>query len=659
MTRNTRLIIAGSFFLVVLVLTYSNHFRNDFHFDDSHTIVNNSYIRDIGNIPLFFMDVTTSGSLPQNYVYRPVVTTLNAIDYWIGGRVDPFFFHLSIFLWYVVQSALMFFLFRNLLNISYAHKWNSFIALFATAFYALHTANAETINYILARSDSFSTLCIVASLLLYQISWTRRYYLYLLTMAVGVLTKLTGPMFVPILFLYILFFEEAASLNDLAKFKNTKKLVNAFIKSIPATLIALSLLSLNLFYMAPEKLTQNPTTRFDYFITQFYIITTYIGNFFLPLNLSTATDFKVISSITDLRVIGGFFVIVVMIVLAVFTFRNIKTRPISFGIFWFFIALAPTSSLIPLYQIANSHRLFFPYIGLVLSISWSIGLLLIKYEDVIQRKTFLRLVCPILATIIILAYASGAYQRNRVWKSNESLWYDVTIKSPENGNGLMNYGLSQMEKGKYDVALQYFERALLCRPYYSFLHINMGILKNAMDKPEDAEKYFINALDYDRNNPGSYYFYGKWLYEHKRGSEAKNLLEKGHKLSPGHVKMKDLLDVVTVKQTQDINARIKVHLRIAGEKPTTENFIDLSLAYYEGGFYNKCIDTCMDALAVKPDYAVAYNNMCSAYNRLGQYDKAIEAGERALEISPDFERARNNLKWAKDSKIENMDSTKK
>ncbi len=650
MTRTTKLIIAGCFFLVVLVLTYSNHFRNAFHFDDSHTIVNNNYIRDIGNIPLFFKDVTTSSSLPQNHIYRPVVTTLNAIDYWIGGRIDPFYFHLSIFLWYVVQSALMFFLFRNLLNLSCAHRWNSFIALFATAFYALHTANAETINYILARSDSFSTLCIVASLLLYQIPWTRRYYLYLLTMAVGILTKLTGTMFVPILFLYILFFEEAASLNDLVKFKNTKKLVNAFVKSIPATLLAVSLLSLNLFYMAPEKLTQNPTTRFDYFITQFFVITHYIGNFFLPLNLSTATDFKVISSITDSRVLWGLIAIIMLMVLIVVTFRSMKTRPISFGILWFFIALAPTSSFVPLYQIANSHRLFFPYIGLVLSVSWSIGLLLIKYEEVIQKKVTLRLLCPILATIIILAYAYGTYQRNRVWKTDESLWYDVTIKSPENGNGLMNYGLSQMEKGKYEVALQYYERALLYIPYYSFLHINLGILKNAMDKPVEAEKYFKNALNYDRNNPGSYYYYGKWLYEHKRDNEAKSLLEKGHKLSPGHVEMKELLDVVTVKQTEDINTRIKMLLRITDEKSTAENFLELSLAYYEGGFYNKCVDACMEALAIRPDYALVYNNMCSAYNRLGRYDEAIEACKRALEISPDFERARNNLRRALENK---------
>ena len=53
----------------------------------------------------------------------------------------------------------------------------------------------------------------------------------------------------------------------------------------------------------------------------------------------------------------------------------------------------------------------------------------------------------------LAAYAAGTYQRNRIWRNEESLFYDVTIKSPANGRGLMNYGLTQMEKGETQKAL--------------------------------------------------------------------------------------------------------------------------------------------------------------------------------------------------------------
>ncbi len=648
MTKNIKLIIAGCLFLVVITLAYSNHFNNGFYFDDSHTIVSNSYIRDIGNIPLFFMDGSTSSSLPANQAYRPVVTTLNAIDYWIGGGLESFYFHLSIFICYAIQSILMFFLFKNLLNLSYAHRWNPYTAFFMTAFYALHTANAETINYIIARSDSFSTLCVIASLFLYQIRKTRKYYLYLITMAIGICTKQTGVVFVPILFMYILFFEEKVSLKGLVTLKESRTIFNAFVKSAPVILLAAFLFLINQLYLTPETTVSSNVTvsRFDYLITQFFVITHYIGNFFLPVRLSADPDFKIITSITDWRVIGGLLVIVVLLSLAVFTFRNMKTRPVSFGILWFLIALAPTSSLIPLYQMANDHRTFFPNIGLVLSVCWAFGLLLIKYEDAIKKNFALRLLCTLLATIIILAHAYGTYQRNIVWGSGESLWHDVTVKSPANGRGLMNYGLSQMERGRYEIALQYYEKALAYVPYYSYLHINLGILKNAMGKPDEAETYFKNALSYGKENPGSYYYYGKWLYEKKRGKEAKQLLEKGIEISPGHVKIRKLLNTVTLSETDNIQARINILVESAKRKPTVENYLELSLAYYEGKFYENSLNACKKVLAIKPDEAIAYNNMCSAYIHLGRYDEAISAGKKALEILPGFERAKNNIKWA-------------
>ena len=200
---------------------------------------------------------------------------------------------------------------------------------------------------------------------------------------------------------------------------------------------------------------------------------------------------------SDPRVIFGLFTIGVLLIVAVITFKNIKTRPVSFGILWFLIALAPTSSVVPFYQVANDHRVFFPNIGLALSASWFIGLTLIKYENRIQNNLILKYGLLSLFTCAILAHAYGTYQRNKVWGSAESLWYDVTIKNPKNGRGLMNYGVTQMRKGKSERALYYFEKALEYNPYYSYLHVNLGLVKNAMGEPaKEVEMYFNNALNY-------------------------------------------------------------------------------------------------------------------------------------------------------------------
>jgi hypothetical protein len=138
--------------LIAVTAAYSNHFYNSFHFDDSHTIVNNSFIRSIRNIPLFFTDATTFSSLPANQSYRPLVVASLALDYFMGNG-NIFFFHLSTFVLFLLQGALMYMLYAGIYDRSEQGTANRFVALTAVAWYLLHPANAETINYVIARSD--------------------------------------------------------------------------------------------------------------------------------------------------------------------------------------------------------------------------------------------------------------------------------------------------------------------------------------------------------------------------------------------------------------------------------------------------------------------------------------------------------------------------
>src|SRR4030095_10879824 len=108
--------LGGALLLGALVAAYANHFHNSFHFDDAHTIVNNAAIRELRNIPLFFRDATTFSSLPSNQSYRPLVSTLLAIDYSLGQGLRPFWFHLSIFTLFVSLVLLLAFVIARLLD---------------------------------------------------------------------------------------------------------------------------------------------------------------------------------------------------------------------------------------------------------------------------------------------------------------------------------------------------------------------------------------------------------------------------------------------------------------------------------------------------------------------------------------------------------------
>jgi protein O-mannosyl-transferase len=191
--------VGAALVALTLIATYANHFQNSFHFDDAHTIVNNAAIQSLRNIPLFFSDARSFSSLPSNQSYRPIVSTLFAIDYAIG-RLNPFWFHLSIFVLFVGLTLLIAFIIHRLVG-------NLWIALGAAALYGLHPANADTVNYIIASSEVISTLGIVASFAAYfGFPKLRRFYIYVFPAAVAVLAKPTAAIFPGLFAIYWLLF---------------------------------------------------------------------------------------------------------------------------------------------------------------------------------------------------------------------------------------------------------------------------------------------------------------------------------------------------------------------------------------------------------------------------------------------------------------------
>ncbi len=77
--------------------------------------------------------------------------------------------------------------------------------------------------------------------------------------------------------------------------------------------------------------------------------------------------------------------------------------------------------------------------------------------------------------------------------------------------------------------------------------------------------------------------------------------------------------------------------------------MSLSLSQYREGQFEACLASSHRALALRPDYAEAFNNVCAASNALGRYADAVAACEHALAINPDFALARNNLAIARAS----------
>jgi protein O-mannosyl-transferase len=663
--RNAAFLLA--LVLLAVLLAYANHFGNDFHFDDFHTITNNPWIRNIDNIPRFFSDATTMSTLPANRAYRPLVTASLAVDYWMGGGLKPLFFHLSTFFWFLLQIVLMFFLFRIVFDRVRPDPRNLYVALFAAAWYGLHPANAETVNYIVQRADLYSTLGVVAGLFVYAARpGLRKYGLYLIPVALALLSKPPALVFPFLLFLYVFLFEEDARRD---------RLWAACKACMPSIAVTAALMFLQA-QMTPRTYVSGASSALAYRITQPFVALRYFGEFFLPLGLSADTDLQPFSSPWADDALLGFGFIIVLVVAAVRLTRRQETRPIAFGLFWFLLALLPTS-LFPLAEVENDHRMFFPFVGLAMSVGWLLALRLLYRGEVASPARNKALTAG--AVCLLMVYGWGVRERNRVWHSEESLWLDVTQKSPHNGRGLMNYGLTQMSKGQIPSALDYFERALAYTPNYSVLEINLGIANGSLNRNDEAETHFRRAIQLAPGDAQTHFYYGRWLWGRRRAGEALSELQAAAALNTSYLDPRYLLMQVYASQgawTALTAMANQVLGMVPGDAaalgylnrahsggddlsqaeqtvrahPTPEEYLQLSLLYHQAGKYRECIEAAGQALRLKPDYAEAYNNMAAAYEDMSMWDAAIAAAQQAVRLKPDFQLARNNLAWSLDQK---------
>jgi tetratricopeptide (TPR) repeat protein len=641
------------FVLILTVFGYKNHFNNPFHFDDAHTIVSNQYIRDIKNIPLFFKDATTVSTLPANQTYRPGITTLNAIDCWLGGKGEPvpFYYHRSIFLLFLLLGVVLFFFTKKLFDLARPDALNPYAALLVSGLFLVHTANAETINYIIARSDSFSTLMLLLAMVVFMY-WPklRKFQVYLIPAVVGIMVKEPAVMIAPLLFLFIYLFEKDSSLADFFYAKGVKKFGETLLIITPLLLVIVFLLWL-IKAMIPPSFTPGNTSQWHYILTQPFVIVHYVNNFFLPFNLSADTDWKLITNPFDDRVIIGVLFIIGLISLAWVSANKREWRPVAFGILWFLLALLPTS-VVPLSEVLNDHRPFFPYIGLCVAVVWYIVLLYRKYEAKWFSASVAKYALVVLLMGILVAHSFGVRQRTQVWSSGETLWYDVTVKSPGNGRGLMNYGNALMAKGDYPGAIDYFNKAKEQWPYYSYIYTNLGVVYGATNKVAEAETNFKYSLQLNSTNPETFYFYGLFLRQQKRYDEAKIQAQKGLALSPEHVGLNSFLNDLNSNPLYVAagNERLKLIEQKAQNEPTPENYLNLSLEYYNLQRYEDCIKASYKAIELKPGYELAYNNICSAYNSMQKWDEAIAAGEQGLKLNPNYQLLKNNLAVSKAGK---------
>jgi tetratricopeptide (TPR) repeat protein len=623
-TPRDRVIAASFAALLLVVAAYANFFRNSFHFDDDHVIVENASIRSLANWPRFFTDAHTFSSLPSNATYRPLVTLSFALDYAARHSLDPVPFHTTQLLLLIATAILLAILYTHLFGRGYV-----LLAITAAAIFCVHTANTETMNFLSSRSELISAIGFLGAFAIF-IRWPKRrkQLLYLIPLAIGALAKAPVVIFAGVVIAWVILIERKRWTDAV------RAAVPSFVTGV-VLLIALSRMN------APEWISGGGS-RGAYFMTQPYIWLHYARLSLLPAGLSADTDLDLLSHWYDTNAIAGYLFIIFLCIGIARLARTRELAPIAFGLSWFAITLLPTSSIFPLAEVANEHRLFFPLMGIAPCAVWSA-------ELIARRKPEWRRYAMASILIVAVALAYGTRVRNRAWLTEESLWHDVTEKSPRNGRGWMNYGLTQMEAGRFTDAKSSFDRAEQFTPNYSTLEINRGIVASALGQQEEAERFFRRALELQDDRNGHFY-YARWLLERGRGLEAERHLAGSARLAPSWMPPRKMaLDVAVARGDVARSASLTASIRAINPAETIAPPCDSYATCFDQGWKATLAKRHLEA-AVAYRAAVKYSPRATAYNdigwelqSLGFADDAASAYKMAIEVDPSFTRARNNL----------------
>src|SRR5204862_1410713 len=137
-----------------------------------------------------------------------------------------------------------------------------------------------------------------------------------------------------------------------------------------------------------------------------------------PVGLHLDYDFKLSSSFFEPAVLGS---IALLVTLLLFGWWLRHKWPVfAFSIFWFFITMSPTSSVVPIVDVIFEHRLYLPLAGVCISFPGLVELLYRKLRD--------RIAIPATAGaysfILLIALTTGTVVRNYVWGDEVRLFTD-------------------------------------------------------------------------------------------------------------------------------------------------------------------------------------------------------------------------------------------
>jgi len=459
--------------IVVGLLLYLGTVFFDFSYLDDQSLIleNQPIINNLSNIGQIFTEDAFFSD--KNFYYRPLLNLSLMLDAQVSGSY-AYFYHLTNVFIHILVASLLFALLKRL-------KVSEKRSLFLSLFFLVHPVLVQAVAWIPGRNDSLLAVFVLATFLFFlkflEKSRPRDYVWCLVFFLLAIFTKEVA-IVIPVLlgFYYLFLNEKKISVQDKAMFFWGTGAVIFLWYVMRSLAIDQEIGSLSQAYIS--ILENSPALIVGF------------GKFFLPLNLA------IMPVLRDVNIYYGLSA-VVLFLLIVFTKRLAK-KWIAFGLIWFILFMLPAfvnpNPVDFYYLLLLEHRLYLPFIGLILMLS-SFKL----PERGLARKILTEKISIYLGVLVFILFIILAAFHLPNFKNRIAFWEFAVQKSPTSPLANRNLGAIYYFAGRTEEARQHFLKALELNPLETMAHNNLAVIYLDEGRLEEAEAELKAELEI---NPG-------------------------------------------------------------------------------------------------------------------------------------------------------------
>jgi thioredoxin-like negative regulator of GroEL len=627
-TKCDRTWIHVTLIALLTAAVFINCLENSFHTDDMYIVKDNPGIRQVSRPWVHFVDPSTMSVLPNLRGYRPLLPLSLSINYAIAGDsfVGYHIFNLAV---QIAAAWLVYLLIRKLLQLAPATRlWPrerrpaSGVALCVALLFAVHPVSGFAVNYISGRDQLMCQLFFCWALYRYlqmrergpawasiRSQW-RDWLVILGLFTLSLVSKLYAAL-APLLVLWLelTVFQQKASKSWPWK--------RAGMWSLP--LVALYLFQTRVIGFVAEVENNlagsGKSIDWSYPLTQARLhLYRYIPNFFWPLPIrqdpyepyANGLDFYVVS--------GGLFIIATLVA----AWRWRRTQPlISFSIVSYWLLMASTSSLAPLFYVAADYRPYpsSPFFFLPLCM-----LALLLHSRVRM----------VLATAAIAWSAFTSVYLNTTWRTEATLW----SHSVKHGGGWLAHHNLAMATVDQNERRRLLEKALQLQPIYALASVNLGRTLIALGHVEEGLAHVREGVKRRPSGPHIRYWAAKTFIEQRRTKEGSIEAEIAAKLAPTNPRAVN--QAALAWQAVNNHAKALPWLDILATLPDAPRNAMFSRAFslQQLGRLSEAVPLYKAFLKQNPNHSQAHFNLGYAYVVRKECELAIRQMERVLALDP-------------------------